>query len=56
MTLSEFKAWFSGFTESMDSTPNEKQWGRIKERVEVTPNGQETTQAHEAEAGVLNAP
>lgn len=33
MTLAEFKAWFSGFTESMDSTPNEKQWARIKERV-----------------------
>lgn len=34
MTLSEFKAWFSGFTESMDSTPNEKQWARIKARVD----------------------
>lgn len=33
MNLSEFKAWFSGFTENMDSTPNEKQWARIKERV-----------------------
>jgi hypothetical protein len=33
MTLAEFKAWFSGFTESMDSTPNEKQWARIRERV-----------------------
>jgi hypothetical protein len=34
MTLAEFKAWFSGFTESMDSTPNEKQWARIKARVD----------------------
>lgn len=33
MTLIEFKAWFEGYTESMDSTPNEKQWARIKARV-----------------------
>ena len=33
MTLSEFKAWFEGFTEDMDSAPNKKQWERIKARV-----------------------
>lgn len=33
MTLAEFKAWFEGFTEGMDSTPNAKQWDRIKARV-----------------------
>jgi hypothetical protein len=33
MTPQEFKAWFDGFTESLDNTPNEKQWKRIKERV-----------------------
>ncbi len=33
MTLAEFKAWFEGYTESMDSTPSEKQWTRIKARV-----------------------
>lgn len=33
MTLSEFKAWFSGFTESMEGAPTEKQWERIKARV-----------------------
>jgi hypothetical protein len=33
MTLSEFKAWFEGFTEDMDGAPNEKQWKRIKARV-----------------------
>lgn len=33
MKLDEFKAWFEGFTESMDSTPNEKQWARIRARV-----------------------
>lgn len=33
MTLSEFKAWFEGFTECMDGAPDEKQWERIKARV-----------------------
>ena len=33
MTLSEFKAWFEGFTENIDGKPNEKQWKRIKARV-----------------------
>jgi hypothetical protein len=33
MTLAEFKAWFNGFTESMESGPTEKQWERIKARV-----------------------
>ena len=34
MTLSEFKAWFEGFTEDMDGAPSEKQFGRIKAKVE----------------------
>lgn len=33
MTLSEFKAWFEGFTEDMDGPPSEKQWKRVKKRV-----------------------
>lgn len=33
MTLNEFKAWFEGFSETMDGAPNEKQWERIKTRV-----------------------
>lgn len=33
MTLDEFKAWFEGFTESMESRPTEKQWTRIKQQV-----------------------
>lgn len=33
MTLSEFKAWFEGFSEIMEGPPNEKQWDRIKARV-----------------------
>ncbi len=33
MTLSEFKAWFEGFTESMEAAPSKKQWERIKARV-----------------------
>mgnify|MGYP001599249857 CR=1 FL=1 len=37
MHLSEFKAWFDGFTEEMDGTPTPKQWKKIKERVkEIT--------------------
>lgn len=33
MTLSEFKAWFEGFTEAMDGPPGPKAWERIKARV-----------------------
>lgn len=33
MTLSEFKAWFEGFTEGMDGPPSLKQWERIQARV-----------------------
>jgi hypothetical protein len=33
MTLSEFKAWFEGLSESMEAPPTEDQWKRIKARV-----------------------
>jgi hypothetical protein len=33
MTLSEFKAWFEGFTEAMDGPPDAKQWARIQSKV-----------------------
>lgn len=33
MTLSEFKAWFDGFTEAIGDRPSDKQWQRIKDRV-----------------------
>lgn len=33
MTLTEFKAWFEGFTEGFDKPPTEKQWKRIKARI-----------------------
>jgi len=33
MTPQEFKAWFDGFTEALDGTPNKAQWTRIKARV-----------------------
>ena len=37
MHISEFRAWFEGFTEDMTKPPNAKQWGRIKKRVkEIT--------------------
>ena len=45
MTLQEFKSWFSGYTEEMDSAPNEKQWKRIKDRVAQI-DGTQTTVHH----------
>lgn len=33
MHLSEFKAWFEGFTEEMKGPPNESQWKKIKAQV-----------------------
>lgn len=33
MNLSEFKAWFEGFTEDMTKPPTAKQWVKIKARV-----------------------
>lgn len=39
MTLSEFKAWFEGFTETLEGPPDAKQWKRIQARVkEITGN------------------
>ncbi len=37
MNLSEFKAWFEGFTENMDGPPGEKAWKRILAKIgEIT--------------------
>lgn len=37
MNLSEFKAWFEGFTENVRGVPSKAQWARIQERVgEIT--------------------
>lgn len=37
MNTQEFKAWFEGFTESMNGVPSKKAWERIKSRVaEIT--------------------
>jgi hypothetical protein len=37
MHLSEFKAWFEGFTDGIDGIPSPRQWNKIKERVaEIT--------------------
>lgn len=33
VNLSEFKAWFEGFTEGLEAAPSEKQWDRIKEKI-----------------------
>ena len=39
MTVQEFKAWFSGFTEDLEGAPNDKQWARIKARVDEISTG-----------------
>lgn len=37
MTLTEFRAWFEGYTESIETAPSAKQWERIQARVkEIT--------------------
>lgn len=33
MTLSEFKAWFEGFSEGIDKAPSEAQFAKIKAKV-----------------------
>lgn len=33
MTNGEFKAWFEGFSESIEASPTKKQWERIKARI-----------------------
>ncbi len=43
MDVSEFKAWFEGFTEDMPKPPNAKQWKRIKARVKQV-DGTPTTE------------
>lgn len=43
MTLSEFKAWFKGYTEDMEDAPTKKQWKRIKARVKEI-DGQTVTE------------
>jgi hypothetical protein len=38
MDLSEFQAWFEGYTEEMKGVPTKEQWSKIKKRVkEITP-------------------
>ena len=34
-TVSEFKAWFEGFTEAMDGPPDAKQWERIVSKIKA---------------------
>jgi hypothetical protein len=33
MQLSEFKAWFEGYTEEMEGPPSKKEWERIKAKI-----------------------
>lgn len=35
MTLSEFKAWFEGYTEGIEGVPTAAQFARIKEKVKA---------------------
>lgn len=43
MNLPEFKAWFEGFTESMDGPPGEKAWKRIRDRIGSINSDEPTT-------------
>jgi hypothetical protein len=38
MHLTEFQAWFEGFTEEMKGPPNKDQWVKIKKRVKEITN------------------
>lgn len=42
MTLNEFKAWLSGFTDGMHGAPSDRQWTKIKKRMEQI-DGEVTT-------------
>jgi hypothetical protein len=44
MNLSEFKAWFEGFTEDMEGPPNKKQWARVQEKIEKIKDAPPVTQ------------
>lgn len=35
MNLSEFKAWFEGFTENLDGAPGQKAWVKIQAKVKT---------------------
>ena len=34
MTISEFRAWLEGFEEAIDGAPTQKQWKKIKQRLD----------------------
>jgi hypothetical protein len=38
MSPQEFKAWFEGFSENMDSAPTQKQWKKIQEKIKLIDN------------------
>jgi hypothetical protein len=44
MNLSEFKAWFEGFTEDMEERPSAKQWARVKEKISQIKDAPPVTQ------------
>lgn len=43
MNLSEFKAWFEGFTENLDGAPDKKQWAKIEAKVKLIKDAPATT-------------
>lgn len=43
MNLSEFKAWFEGFSENLTGTPDKKAWARIQEKIGQIQNAPATT-------------
>jgi hypothetical protein len=47
MTPTEFKSWFEGFSEGLESTPTASQWARIKARVAEIDNVPVTRHVYE---------
>lgn len=43
MTLTEFKAWFDGYTEGLEGAPTAAQFSRIKEKVALIADAAPTT-------------
>ena len=43
MNLSEFKAWFEGFSEGFSGVPSKKQWERIQAKIEEIKDAPATT-------------
>lgn len=54
--LADFLSWFDGFSENIETAPNEKQWARVKERIAKIRTGAVGSPQVTAPAGVPNPP